>query len=129
MLPGKDGFTVMSEVRQAGQFIPTLMLTARGHPDDVLRGFAAGADDYLAKPFDLAILIARILLWGLHDSKSSLEELRHHLPELPEGDFWISNDAQERLGLIAFGDELPDLGEIPRLVGKDPDVAEEFDVE
>jgi two-component system, OmpR family, alkaline phosphatase synthesis response regulator PhoP len=60
MLPGKDGFTVMSEMRQAGQFVPTLMLTARGHPDDVLRGFAAGADDYLAKPFDLAILIARI---------------------------------------------------------------------
>ena len=60
MLPGKDGFTVMSEMRQAGQFIPTLMLTARGHPDDVLRGFAAGADDYLTKPFELAILIARI---------------------------------------------------------------------
>ncbi len=60
MLPGKDGFTVMSEIREAGQFIPTLMLTARGHPGDVLQGFAAGADDYLAKPFDLPILVARI---------------------------------------------------------------------
>jgi len=60
MLPGKDGFVVMSELRQAGQFVPTLMLTARGHSDDVLRGFTAGADDYLAKPFDLSILIARI---------------------------------------------------------------------
>src|SRR6516162_6786974 len=60
MLPGKDGFTVISEIRQSGQFVPTLILTARGHPDDVLQGFAAGADDYLAKPFDLAILIARI---------------------------------------------------------------------
>jgi DNA-binding response OmpR family regulator len=60
MLPGKDGFSVMSELRQAGNFIPTLMLTARGRPEDVLRGFAAGADDYLAKPFELAILIARI---------------------------------------------------------------------
>jgi two-component system, OmpR family, alkaline phosphatase synthesis response regulator PhoP len=60
MLPGKDGFTVMSEMRQAGNFIPTLMLTARGHPEDVLNGFAAGADDYLTKPFELAILIARI---------------------------------------------------------------------
>lgn len=60
MLPGKDGFTVMSEMREAGQFIPTLILTARGHPTDVLKGFAAGADDYLAKPFDLAILMARI---------------------------------------------------------------------
>jgi DNA-binding response OmpR family regulator len=60
MLPGKDGFSVMLEMRQAGNFIPTLMLTARGRPEDVLRGFAAGADDYLTKPFELAILIARI---------------------------------------------------------------------
>ncbi len=60
MLPGKDGFAVMSEMREAGQFVPTLMLTARGHPDDVLKGFAAGADDYLTKPFELTILIARI---------------------------------------------------------------------
>ena len=60
MLPGKDGFTVMRELRSAGQFIPTLMLTARGHPEDVLQGFDAGADDYLPKPFELAILTARI---------------------------------------------------------------------
>jgi two-component system, OmpR family, alkaline phosphatase synthesis response regulator PhoP len=60
MLPGKSGFEVVSEMRQAGQFVPTLILTARGHSDDVLQGFAAGADDYLAKPFDLTILIARI---------------------------------------------------------------------
>jgi two-component system, OmpR family, alkaline phosphatase synthesis response regulator PhoP len=60
MLPGKDGFTVMSELRQAKQFVPTLMLTARGHADDVINGFAAGADDYLPKPFELSILIARI---------------------------------------------------------------------
>jgi DNA-binding response OmpR family regulator len=60
MLPGIDGFAVMTEMRHGGQFVPTLMLTARGHPDDVLRGFAAGADDYLTKPFELAILIARI---------------------------------------------------------------------
>jgi DNA-binding response OmpR family regulator len=60
MLPGKDGFTVMSEMRAAGQFVPTLMLTARGHPEDVLKGFAAGADDYLTKPFELSILIARL---------------------------------------------------------------------
>jgi len=60
MLPGKDGFQVMREMRGAGLFIPTLMLTARGQPDDVLKGFEAGADDYLTKPFELAILIARI---------------------------------------------------------------------
>jgi two-component system, OmpR family, alkaline phosphatase synthesis response regulator PhoP len=60
MLPGKDGFTVATELRKASNYIPLLMLTARGRPEDVLRGFAAGADDYLPKPFDLAILLARI---------------------------------------------------------------------
>jgi hypothetical protein len=48
---------------------------------------------------------------------------------LPEGDRWVSNDAQDRLGLISFGDELPDLGEIPTLIGAEPVIAEEFDVE
>jgi DNA-binding response OmpR family regulator len=60
MLPGVDGFTVAAELRKANLFIPLLMLTARGRPDDVLKGFAAGADDYLPKPFDLHILLARI---------------------------------------------------------------------
>ena len=60
MLPGKDGFAVAAELRQARNFIPILMLTARGRPEDVLRGFAAGADDYLAKPFELSILLARL---------------------------------------------------------------------
>jgi DNA-binding response OmpR family regulator len=60
MLPGKDGFTVVSELRAARQFVPVLMLTARGRPEDVLKGFEAGADDYLPKPSELAILLARI---------------------------------------------------------------------
>jgi len=60
MLPGIDGFTVASELRKANQFVPVLMLTARSRPEDVLQGFERGADDYLPKPFDLAILIARI---------------------------------------------------------------------
>jgi DNA-binding response OmpR family regulator len=60
MLPGKDGFTVARELREAQNYIPLLMLTARGRPEDVLKGFESGADDYLPKPFNLAILIARI---------------------------------------------------------------------
>jgi two-component system, OmpR family, alkaline phosphatase synthesis response regulator PhoP len=60
MLPGKSGFEVAAELRQAGQFVPLLMLTARSQPQDVLRGFESGADDYLTKPFELAILIARL---------------------------------------------------------------------
>jgi DNA-binding response OmpR family regulator len=60
MLPGKDGFEVAAALRAAGQFVPILMLTARGRPEDVLKGFEAGADDYLPKPFELAILLARV---------------------------------------------------------------------
>jgi DNA-binding response OmpR family regulator len=60
MLPGKDGFSVVAELRAARNYIPVLMLTARSRPEDVLKGFAAGADDYLAKPFDLSILLARL---------------------------------------------------------------------
>ena len=59
MLPGKDGFAVVAELRAAQQFVPVLILTALGRPDDILKGFAAGADDYLPKPTELAILIAR----------------------------------------------------------------------
>jgi two-component system, OmpR family, alkaline phosphatase synthesis response regulator PhoP len=60
MLPGADGFQVAAELRRAGSFVPVLMLTARGRPEDVLRGFESGADDYLPKPFELTVLIARI---------------------------------------------------------------------
>jgi DNA-binding response OmpR family regulator len=60
MLPGISGFDVAARLRSAGQFVPILMLTARGRPEDVLSGFEAGADDYLQKPFELAILLARI---------------------------------------------------------------------
>jgi len=60
MLPGMDGFTVAATLRARGWFTPILMLTARGRAEDVLRGFEAGADDYLPKPFDLTILVARV---------------------------------------------------------------------
>ena len=60
MLPGKDGFTVANELRASGQFVPVLMLTARGRAEDVLRGFESGADDYLPKPFELSVLLARL---------------------------------------------------------------------
>jgi len=60
MLPGMDGFAVASALRKAKNYVPVLILTARGRPEDVLEGFAAGADDYLAKPFDLQIFLARL---------------------------------------------------------------------
>jgi hypothetical protein len=74
-------------------------------------------------------VIARILIWGLHDSMTSIDEVRAHLPELDGDDRWITNEVSERLGLVTFGDELPDLEDLRLLIGKDPDVAEEFDVE
>ncbi len=60
MLPGKDGFAVAAELRAANHYVPLLMLTARGRPEDVLKGFESGADDYLPKPFELSVLMARI---------------------------------------------------------------------
>jgi DNA-binding response OmpR family regulator len=60
MLPERDGFEVAAELRRSGDFVPILMLTARGRPEDVLQGFESGADDYLPKPFELAILLARV---------------------------------------------------------------------
>lgn len=74
-------------------------------------------------------MIARLVIWNLYDSKTTLEELRQHLPPLPEGAHWISNEAQERFGILALGDGLPDLGVIPQLIGADAVVFEEFDVE
>jgi DNA-binding response OmpR family regulator len=102
MLPGKDGFAVISEMRNAGQFVPALMLTARGHPDDVLRGFAAGADDYLAKPFDLAILIAR--LRGLLRRREWLNAARSAPPGAPD--------------VYSFADKTVDFNRLELRVGK-----------
>jgi DNA-binding response OmpR family regulator len=89
MLPGKSGFDVIGELREAGQFVLTLMLTARARPDDVLRGFAAGADDYLAKPFELAILIARIR--GLLRRRQWLQSSLGQAAEEP-GDSYVFGD-------------------------------------
>jgi DNA-binding response OmpR family regulator len=60
MLPGADGFTIVRALREAHHYTPVLMLTARSRPEEVLEGIEAGADDYLAKPFDLNILLVRL---------------------------------------------------------------------
>jgi DNA-binding response OmpR family regulator len=60
MLPGINGFAVVSALRKAKNYVPVLILTARGRSEDVLQGFASGADDYLPKPFQLPIFLARL---------------------------------------------------------------------
>jgi DNA-binding response OmpR family regulator len=60
MLPGLDGFQVAQRMREAGNYAPVLMLTAKSLPEDIVHGLEAGADDYLAKPFDLSVLLARV---------------------------------------------------------------------
>lgn len=61
MLPGRDGFSIVRTLREQNVFTPVLMLTARGRVEDVVEGISAGADDYLSKPFDLDVLLARLL--------------------------------------------------------------------
>lgn len=73
--------------------------------------------------------VARILIWSLYESKTTLAELREHLPELPGGDVWISNDATERFGLVSFSREPPELERVAELIGAQPAVYEEFEVE
>jgi DNA-binding response OmpR family regulator len=106
MLPGKDGFSVVSELRAAHNYVPVLMLTARGRPEDVLKGFAAGADDYLPKPFDLSILLARLqgLLrrsqWTRGGQMASAEAAQGASDPRSVGDF----------GTFSFGDKTIDFG-------------------
>jgi DNA-binding response OmpR family regulator len=76
MLPGKDGFAVVKKLRDEGHYVPVLMLTARSRPEDVLHGFESGADDYLPKPFELQILMAR--LRGLLRRKEWLAQEHEH---------------------------------------------------
>lgn len=80
MLPGRNGFEVVKELRTAGHFVPVLMLTARSRPEDVLQGFEAGADDYLPKPFELQILLAR--LRGLLRRRQWLQQDQHEHEQL-----------------------------------------------
>jgi len=74
-------------------------------------------------------VIARLLLWSLFDSKTTIDELRVQLPELAPPSAWIWNEASERFGLIALGDELPEgVSRVRDLIGREPEVFEEFDV-
>jgi len=114
MLPGKDGFTVASELRAAGYFVPVLMLTARGRPEDVLRGFESGADDYLPKPFELSVLLARLnaLLrrrqW-FHQDQTQGQTAREAARQNHENDAADRNSEREE---FAFDNRVIDFGNL-----------------
>jgi hypothetical protein len=71
----------------------------------------------------------RLLLWNLTDSKTNLEVLRTKLPDLAEGDHWISDPAGERFGLISYSGSVEGVQRIRDLIGKDPELGEEFELE
>jgi DNA-binding response OmpR family regulator len=107
MLPGQDGFAILRHLRESGRFIPVLMLTARGRTEDIIEGFSAGADDYLAKPFDLNILMARLsgllrrVHWAAHAEATPAEAPVAAEPQEPVftlGDRTIDLDALEIRG-------------------------------
>jgi two-component system alkaline phosphatase synthesis response regulator PhoP len=102
MLPGKDGFSVVSELRAARNYVPVLMLTARGRPEDVLKGFASGADDYLPKPFDLEILLAR--LQGLLRRSQWMQVVHAGKTGI------VEQGAAADFGTFSFGDKTIDFG-------------------
>jgi len=106
MLPGKDGFTVAADLRAARNFIPILMLTARGRPEDVLQGFASGADDYLPKPFELPILLAR--LQGLLRRREWMRHAETSEPAVAEP----SNHAADEFGEFTFDGKTIDFGNL-----------------
>ncbi|MGH9529979.1 MAG: response regulator transcription factor [Terriglobales bacterium] len=111
MLPGKSGFAVASELRSAKNYIPVLMLTARGRPEDVLKGFASGADDYLSKPFELPILLAR--LQGLLRRREWMASLPHASPTAPNG-FAEGREPQKnpQYEVFSFNGRIIDFGKL-----------------
>jgi DNA-binding response OmpR family regulator len=110
MLPGKDGFEVACELRAAKQYVPILMLTARGRPEDVLKGFASGADDYLPKPFELAILLAR--LQGLLRRKEWLRQSHAAPNETSPATSKISSGNVAGFGVLSFAGRTIDFGKL-----------------
>ncbi len=76
MLPHVDGFTIANEIRQINNLIPIVFLTAKKMKEDVLRGYGAGGDDYITKPFDTDILLAKIrAILARRDSQSGIRDI------------------------------------------------------
>jgi DNA-binding response OmpR family regulator len=110
MLPGKNGFTVARTLRETRNYIPLLMLTARSRPEDVLQGFESGADDYLPKPFNLSILIARV------GSLLRRKTWEHRAPQSSPKPAASSAEAPDT---FRFGDKIVDFQNLRLQAGKE----------
>lgn len=110
MLPGKGGFEVAAALRAARNFVPILMLTARGRPEDVLKGFASGADDYLAKPFELPILLAR--LQGLLRRREWMQQGPTHQGPISVQPVGNGNRDSDEFGVFSFDGRTIDFGNL-----------------
>lgn len=106
MLPGRDGWSICREIKdEIDPLLPVIMVTARTAPDDVVRTFEAGADDYVAKPFHVAELTARIgSRLRVHRSELALQRMNVQLTELAERNYHLyeqaRRDAEERALLL-----------------------------
>ena len=85
MMPFKDGLTLAKEIREVNESIPLIFLTAKNLKDDVLKGYKIGADDYLTKPFDSEILLAKIK--SILNRKPSLDTEQQDIFEFDFGEF------------------------------------------
>jgi DNA-binding response OmpR family regulator len=110
MLPGKSGFEVAALLRKRKNFVPILMLTARGRPEDVLQGFASGADDYLPKPFELAILMAR--LESLLRRSAWMKQATQHATGNGAGPAASAEERNSDYSTFSFAGKSIDLGEL-----------------
>jgi DNA-binding response OmpR family regulator len=80
MLPEKDGLTLVKDIRNSGDEVPILFLTARTTPADVIQGLEAGADDYVKKPFSIEELLLRIKNLTKRVSKTMQRDLLYNVP-------------------------------------------------
>ena len=101
MLPDFDGFELCRRLRDAGNFVPVIMLTARGSAEDRVRGLEVGADDYIVKPFSLDELLARV--------RSMLRRRE-----------WEQGETKPRQRSLAFGDARVDFDTHEVFVGEEP---------
>ena len=85
MMPFKDGLTLAKEIREVNEAIPLIFLTAKNLKDDVLKGYKIGADDYLTKPFDSEILLAKIK--SILNRKPSVDTEQKDIFEFDFGEF------------------------------------------